>query len=130
GIHIDELSTEIRPQDDLFRYVNGSWIERTEIPEDKARWGSFHLIAEQAEHDVRAIIEQSQGADPGTEARKVGDLYASFMDTERIAAAGIAPLASQLARVAAIDSIPSLLHTIGQLEREGVSGLFGLFIEP
>ncbi|MCB1298225.1 MAG: peptidase M13, partial [Microthrixaceae bacterium] len=130
GIHTDELSTEIRPQDDLFRYVNGSWIDRTEIPEDKARWGSFHLIAEQAEHDVRAIIEQSQGAAAGTEARKIGDLYASFMDTERIAAAGIAPLAAQLARVAAIDSIPSLMRTIGELEREGVSGLFGLFIEP
>ena len=130
GINTDELSTEIRPQDDLFRYVNGAWMDRTEIPEDKARWGSFHLIAEQAEHDVRAIIEESQGAVAGTEARKIGDLYSSFMDTERINAAGASPLAGQLARVAAIDSIPTLLRTIGELEREGVSGLFGAFIEP
>ena len=46
---LDDLSAEIRPQDDLFRHVNGAWLERTEIPDDKARWGSFHLIAEQAE---------------------------------------------------------------------------------
>ena len=56
GIDTDELDTSIRAQDDLFRHVNGAWIDRTEIPDDKARWGSFHLIAEQAEKDVRAII--------------------------------------------------------------------------
>ena len=73
GIDLDELSPGIRPQDDLFRHVNGAWIDRTEIPDDKARWGSFHLIAEQAEKDVRAIVEESQDAAPGTEARKIGD---------------------------------------------------------
>ena len=88
GLRLDELSSEIRPQDDLFRHVNGAWLERTEIPEDKARWGSFHLIAEQAEKDVRAIVEESQDAEPGTESRKIGDLYTSFMDTERIDALG------------------------------------------
>ena len=123
GLALDELSAEIRPQDDLFRHVNGAWLERTEIPEDKARWGSFHLIAEQAEKDVRAIVEESQDAEPGTESRKIGDLYTSFMDTERIAELGAAPLADQLARVDAIDSIPALLRTLGELERDGVGGL-------
>ena len=85
GLALDELSAEIRPQDDLFRHVNGAWLDRTEIPDDKARWGSFHLIAEQAEKDVRAIVEESQDAEPGTESRKIGDLYTSFMDTDRIA---------------------------------------------
>ena len=84
GLALEELSDEIRPQDDLFRHVNGRWLERTEIPEDKARWGSFHLIAEQAEKDVRTIVEESQQAEPGSEARKIGDLFTSFMDTERI----------------------------------------------
>ncbi len=130
GIELSELSTEVRPQDDLFRHVNGAWIERTEIPDDKARWGSFHLIAEQAEKDVRAIIEESVAAEPGTEARKIGDLYTSFMDTERIERLGAAPLAGQLARVDAIDSVPALLRTVGELEREGIGGLFGTYIEP
>lgn len=130
GLALEELSAEIRPQDDLFRHVNGAWLERTDIPDDKARWGSFHLIAEQAEKDVHAIVEESQAAEPGTEARKIGDLYTSFMDTERIAAAGASPLAGQLARVDAITDIPSFLRTVGQLERDGVAGLVHLYIEP
>ncbi|MCC6269718.1 MAG: hypothetical protein IT190_00400, partial [Microbacteriaceae bacterium] len=53
GIHTDELDPAIRPQDDLFRHVNGKWIERTEIPSDKARYGSFYVLAEEAEKAVR-----------------------------------------------------------------------------
>ncbi|WEK12916.1 MAG: peptidase M13 [Candidatus Microbacterium phytovorans] len=130
GIVLAELSSEIRPQDDLFRHVNGAWLDRTEIPDDKARWGSFHLIAEQAEKDVRAIIEESQSADEGSEARKVGDLYASFMDTARIEELGAAPLQQQLARIDAVDGIAALLRTVGELEREGVGGFLGTYIEP
>ncbi|GAA1923194.1 M13 family metallopeptidase [Microbacterium aoyamense] len=130
GLQIDELSAEIRPQDDLFRYVNGSWIDRTEIPDDKARWGSFHLIAEQAEKDVFAIVQESGDAEPGTEARKIGDLYASFMDTERIEARGTEALTDQLAKVDAVDSIPALLRTVGELERDGVGGMVSVFVEP
>src|SRR6188768_85384 len=99
GLETSEFSSDIRPQDDLYRHVNGAWLSRTEIPGDKARWGSFHLLAEQAEEDVRAIIEESQDAEDGTLARKIGDLFASFMDTDRIAAAGAAPLAETLAEI-------------------------------
>jgi len=130
GLALDELSNEIRPQDDLFRYVNGEWIARTEIPEDKARWGSFHLLAEQAEKDVRAIILESQDAEPGTETRKIGDLYASFMDTERIAERGTEPLADQLARVDAVNDATSLLRLVGELERDGIGGIVELYVEP
>ncbi|GAA2977828.1 putative endopeptidase [Microbacterium terrae] len=130
GLALEEFSAEIRPQDDLFRHVNGAWLDRTEIPDDKARWGSFHLIAEQAEKDVKAIIEESQDAEPGTEARKIGDLYTSFMDTERIEGLGASPLAPQLARVDEIDSIPAFLRVVGDLERDGVGGLIHLYIEP
>ena len=130
GLALDELSAEIRPQDDLFRHVNGTWIETTDIPDDKARWGSFHLIAEQAEKDVRAIIDESQGAEPGTEARKIGDLYASFMDTDRATELGASPLAPQLERVDAIDSVAAFLRTVGEFERDGVGGLIDLYVEP
>ena len=60
GIEIDELDPAVRPQDDLFRHVNGQWIDRTEIPADKARYGSFYVLAEEAEQAVRAIIEAAQ----------------------------------------------------------------------
>jgi len=130
GLALDELSDEIRPQDDLFRHVNGRWLERTEIPEDKARWGAFHLIAEQAEKDVRTIVEESQQAEPGTEARKIGDLFASFMDTERIDKLGRAPIEDQLRRVDDVHEVADLLRLTGELEREGMSGLIALFVEP
>ena len=130
GLATDEFSSDIRPQDDLYRHVNGEWLDRAEIPADKARWGSFHLLAEQAEKDVQAIIIESQDAEDGTLARKVGDLFSSFMDTERIAAIGLAPLAARLAEVDAIDSIPAFLSTVGRLDRDGVAALIGVFIEP
>lgn len=130
GLALEELSDEIRPQDDLFRHVNGRWLERTEIPDDKARWGSFHLIAEQAEADVRTIVEESQQAEAGTEARKIGDLFASFMDTARIDELGGTPLTDQLARVDAVRDVAGFLRLVGELERDGVSGLLTLFVEP
>ncbi|MGF2949759.1 M13 family metallopeptidase [Microbacterium alcoholitolerans] len=130
GLAVSEFKSAIRPQDDLYRHVNGTWLDAAEIPADKARWGSFHLLAEQAEKDVHAIVEESQSAEPGTLARKVGDLFTSFMDTERIAALGTAPLAEQLAKVDAIDSIPSFLAAVGAFDREGVAALIGVFVEP
>ncbi len=130
GLALDDLDPAIRPQDDLYRHVNGAWIARTEIPGDKARWGSFHLLAEQAEADVRAIIEESQTADDGTSARKIGDLFASFMDTQRIAELGTTPLAATLAEIDAIEDIPGFLRLVGTYERDGRAHLLGLFVEP
>ncbi|MFZ2963490.1 MAG: peptidase M13, partial [Rhodoglobus sp.] len=129
GIAADELDSTIRPQDDLFRHVNGKWIARTEIPSDKARYGSFYLLAEEAEKAVRDIIVESQSADPGTEERKVGDLYASFMDEARVQAVGAAPLEPLLAEAAVVASIDDLLATLARLERGGSSGFFQLFVD-
>jgi putative endopeptidase len=129
GIQRDELDPTVRPQDDLFRHVNGKWIERSEIPSDKARYGSFYLLAEEAERNVRAIIEEAQQAEPGTEQRKIGDLYASYMDEERIESLGATPLEPLLAEVAAVDSVAKLLSTLGKLERGGTSGFFQLFVD-
>ncbi|TQL40368.1 putative endopeptidase [Homoserinimonas aerilata] len=129
GIDRSELDPNIRPQNDLFRHVNGRWIERTEIPSDKARYGSFYVLAEEAERAVRDIITESQDARPGTEQRKFGDLYASFLDTERVEALGAEPLRPALAEVDAIGSVDEFLSTLGRLERQGVSGLFQLFVD-
>ena len=130
GLATEDFSPDIRPQDDLYRYVNGAWLDRTEIPSDKARWGSFHQLAEQAEKDVRAIVEDAQRADPGTLERRVGDLFTSFMDTERIAALGVDPIREQLAAVDEIADVPSLLRTTSHLDRAGVTNVIGAFVEP
>ncbi|MBU8909191.1 hypothetical protein KH400_21600, partial [Desertibacillus haloalkaliphilus] len=97
GIALSELDDVVRPQDDLFRHVNGKWIARTEIPSDKARYGSFYVLAEEAEKAVQAVIIEAQTAEPGSEERKFGDLYASFMDEARVEALGATPLAPLLA---------------------------------
>ena len=129
GIHTDELDAAIRPQDDLFRHVNGKWIERTEIPSDKARYGSFYLLAEEAEKAVRDIIVEAQSAEPGTEERKFGDVYASFMDEEAVEARGAQPLTPLFELIAPVASIESLLPVIGTLERGGTSGFLQAFVD-
>jgi putative endopeptidase len=129
GIASDELDPTIRPQDDLFRHVNGTWIARTEIPDDKARWGSFMVLAEESEAAVREIVDAAQSAPEETEERKFGDLFASFMDEERIEALGIRPVEAQLALASDVSSIAELLQTLGRLERHGVGGFYQLFVD-
>src|SRR5262252_5722237 len=128
GIPIDELDPGIRPQDDLFRHVNGRWLERTEIPADRARDGAFRLLAEAAETAVREIVEEAASAPEGSEQRKFGDLYASLMDADRAEQLGAQPISQTLAEARAVSSIPELLETLGRLERSGTGGLYRLFV--
>jgi len=129
GILTDDLDPATRAQDDLFRHVNGRWIANTEIPEDKARWGSFYVLAEAAEKAVRDIIDESRAAEPGTEARKVGDLFASFLDEERVEALGSDPITPLLATVDEVTTVDALLETVGRFELQGVSGFAQLFVD-
>jgi putative endopeptidase len=128
GIPIDELDPGIRPQDDLFRHVNGRWLARTEIPADRARDGAFRVLAEEAENAVREIVEEAASAPDGSEQRKLGDLYASFMDADRAEQLGPEPISETLAEARAVSSIPELLETLGRLERLGIGGPFRLFV--
>jgi putative endopeptidase len=109
--------------------VNGKWIARTQIPDDKARWGSFMILAEKSEQAVRDIIAAAQDAEEGTEARKFGDLFASFMNTELIEKLGVEPVISRLALAGNVDSVDTLLETIGRLEKSGLSGFYQLFVD-
>lgn len=133
GIDIRELDPTIRPQDDLFLHVNGRWIERTEIPEDKARYGSFAVLAETAEENVRDIIKATEPPAPGelatTEADKVAALYASFMDTDRINALGADPIRPDLERALAAGSIDELVRLTAEYERKGIGGFVGMYID-
>ncbi len=129
GINLADLDAAIRPQDDLFGHVNQRWIDATPIPADKASYGTFWMLAEGAEAVVREILDDAL-AEPAThDARKIGALYASFLDEERIEALGASPLAARLGEVAAITSIDDLLATIGRFEREGLSGFFQLVVD-
>jgi putative endopeptidase len=129
GIPSHELDPGIRPQDDLFRHVNGRWLARTEIPADRARQNTFQLLGEAAETAVREIVEEAAVAPEGSEERKVGDLYASFMDAERAEVLGSQPIGAMLADAGAIGSIAGLLETLGRLQRQGVTGLYELYVD-
>ncbi len=130
GIPVDELDPVIRPQDDLFRHVNGRWLARTEIPADRAGYGAFRILAEEAEKAVRAIVAAAVSAPEGSEERKFGDLYASFMDADRAEQLGSQPITELLSAARAVSSVPDLLETLGRLERLGVGGLYRLFVDP
>ena len=129
GLPVHDFNDEIRPQDDLFMHVHSKWLERTEIPDDKARWGSFAVLAEAAEEAVREIVIEMQQAEPGTDARKVGDLYASFLDEERADAQGIEPIRPLLERVEAVSDIDGLLALLGELESIGGPSIAGQWVD-
>ena len=105
----------MRPQDDLFLAMNGNWIKNTEIPADKASWGAFNVLRQQADEHVKAIIEglaaKPQAA--GTLNAKIGDFYSSFIDTAAIDAAGTAPLAPYIAQLDAVKNKKDLVAADG-----------------
>jgi len=129
GIPADELDPGIRPQDDLFRHVNGRWLARTDIPAYLAGYGSFRILTEEAEKAVREIVEEAGSAPEDSEERKFGDLYASFMDADRAELLGSQPISQTLASARAVSSIPELLEGLGRLDRLGVGGLYRLFVD-
>ena len=131
GIDISQLDPQIRVQDDLFRHVNGPWLRTAQIKPDRATAGSFVELVDEAELAVRRIIETA-AAEPGPDpdAQRIGDLYASFMDEDRIEALGATPLADDLATVDAIADVAGVVRTLGVLDRQGTGGMFGLYIAP
>ena len=82
GIFQGNFKAAIRPQDDMYRHVNGGWLDTSEIPSDRAADGAFYFLRDESEKNVRTIIEElaKQGGPAGSNAQKIGDLYADFMD--------------------------------------------------
>ena len=129
GIDRNYFSQELTPAQDLFGFANEGWVKAKPIPEDKARFGVFDELHDAAEIAVRHIIEEFQSAPAGSSERKVGDLYASFMDTTRISSLGATPLAPWLARVQAVNSKEELFTLIGEFQRQGIGGFVGLYVD-
>ena len=108
------MNPDIRPQDDLFGHVNGTWLETTEIPQDRSSWGPFVELAEGVEANVREIIEAcARGEGDSDEERKIGEVYTSFMDEERIESLGAEPLTPLFDEIAAITGKDQLAAFIG-----------------
>nr|WP_231747537.1 M13-type metalloendopeptidase [Auraticoccus cholistanensis] len=124
---------DVRIQDDLYRHVNGPWMARTEIPEDKPGTGAFLVLRDGAEAAVRDIITglSADGArpEPGSDAARIADLFTSFIDTEAIEAAGTSVLAEDLAAVDALRSTAELPALLGRLTRRGLPSLVSLDVD-
>jgi len=131
GIEVDELSEEISPKDDLFRHVNARWLERTEIPSDRAVHGAFHQLRDQAEIDVRELCEQAAAteASVGTGERMVGDLFAAFMDADQVERHGIEPIETDLADIRGVRSTAHLAFLLGRLQRHGTPGVVRWYVD-
>jgi putative endopeptidase len=127
------MDESVRPQDDLFGHVNGRWLATEEIPSDRSSWGGFAMIAEEAERQVRAIVEEcaerAGEAEKGSPTQQIGDLWTSFMDEERIEALGAGPVQPDLARLAAVTDHAGLAAFIGGFERRGGGGFFRSYVD-
>ncbi|MEJ8282060.1 M13 family metallopeptidase [Pseudonocardia spirodelae] len=130
GLDLRWVDPGVRPQDDLFAHVNGRWLATHEIPDDRSQDGAFRVLRDRAEEQVRAIVEEcaSSSPEPGTEARKIGDLYRAFMDVERVEQLGLAPLRPLLDEIHAAGDRAALAAVLGRRQREGRAALFGEFI--
>ena len=117
AIEPGDIDTSVAPSEDFFRYANGKWLDRTEIPASEAVWGGFNEIVERNRHVLRGIADDAakSGAPRGTVVQKVGDYWASGMDEAAIEAAGTQPIAPILGEIAALSdraALPKLLASL------------------
>ena len=121
GIAVEYIDPSVRVQDDLFTYMNGKWLATTEIPADKSSWGTFAKLRDDIQPQLRSIIEgaaNSPNKAAGSDAQRIGDFYASFMDEAHLEQLGLAPLNAELAKVAALSDkkqLPELISHFNQL---------------
>nr|WP_307742789.1 M13-type metalloendopeptidase [Massilia varians] len=131
GIDTQYIDTSVRPQDDFFQYLNGKWLKETEIPSDKASWGTFMKMRDDTTPQIRAIIEAAQAdksAKLGSETQKIGDLYASYMDEARREALGVKPLSSELQKIRTLKDKKGLPNLVAHLSKIGVSTPYGIYV--
>ena len=126
GVDRGSLDPSIRPQDDLFGYVNARWIAATPLPPDRVSYGTFVELTEKTEQDLRGLVEEAAaGRHGGSTARQVGDLYASITDEARLEALGDAPIRPELNKIDAIVTRSRLAGEAGYLASIAAGAPFG-----
>jgi putative endopeptidase len=125
GVDLSSLDPSVTPGDDFFEYANGGWVKRTEIPADVSRWGTFSALNEASQQRTRDLLEAAavSSAPAGSDERKVGDFYASYLDEATIEARGIEPLRPALAAIAALRDKTALARALGKDLRTDVDAL-------
>ena len=133
GFDLANFDKSVRPQDDFYKYVNGGWLQKTQLPPDKTTFGSFDQVFDLTEGQVKNIIETASkdpNRQPGSVAQQVGDLYASFMDEAKAEQLGWTPIKGHLDTIAAVKTMPEFAKLAGELSNIGINGISAESIEP
>jgi putative endopeptidase len=128
---VTNRDTLVNPADDFFKYANGGWFKNHPIPSTEQSNGIFRTIADTINNQIKQICEKSaqdESAEKGSNKQKIGDFYASGMDSIAINKAGISPLKSEFTKIDAIKDIPSLLTSIAHLHTIGASPAFSFYL--
>src|SRR5271170_2826623 len=113
GIHPEDMDQTCKPCTDFWRYVNGTWIDKNPIPSNRSSWGTMSVLAEANRERMRTILEASETAESGSvNYRKMGDFYASCMDTATIDKLALEPVKADLDRIMAIQTKADLVATL------------------
>jgi len=132
GIELAAMDTTVRPQDDLYLYMNGTWEKSFQIPADKPYYGVFTRLRDKSDQDIRGIIEEAAAttdAPKGSDMQKVGDMYRSFMDSAQTEELGLEPITAELEAIAALNSREELIRRCGHFMKTGVPTPFIAFID-
>jgi len=128
GIDMQGFDTSVRVQDDFYNYVNGTWMKNLEIPADKSNYGSFTKLADDAELNIQALIEevsQQENSAEGSAAQKIRDYYNSYMDSEAANSSGLNGITAELEAISNIGTLDDFYLLAGKLSTYGVNAPFG-----
>ncbi len=131
GINVNYMDKSTSPADNFNRYVNGSWLDKTEIPADRTRWGSFDELRKNTDDDVMAILKEAindKTIDPNSDQAKAINLYKSILDTVSRNKSGIEPLKPYLAKINTVKNSKELVTLLAELEPEMGLGFFGSYV--
>lgn len=128
GIDPDGFDRSVRPQDDLFLYVNGRWLMTTQIPSDKSNYGSFTALDDAARQHIREIVEAAADKPQDETGRKVGDFYRSYMDEALVTQRGLDPIRPELQAIEQLSNTKDLIRHLGVLQSRGIDGPVGWFV--
>ncbi|MCH7955327.1 MAG: hypothetical protein IIC40_06225 [Candidatus Marinimicrobia bacterium] len=130
GIDLSNFDTSVRPQDDIYQYVNGTWLANTEIPADKSNYGSFTELRDMSDERLKSIIDAASTGEEeqSEEMLKVGAFYRSYMNTDLIEELGITPLAGELSKIQSVSSYDDLLDLFVQIQKKGVKTPIGISV--
>ncbi|KAA0128621.1 M13 family metallopeptidase [Chryseobacterium sp. SN22] len=127
GLDLTLMDKSVRPQDDFYNFVSGTWMKTAKIPSDKPTWGSFNKLADDTDNNSMTILNsllKDKFAD-GTEGKKIQDLYASYMDMAKRNADGIKPIQANLNKIDAIKNVNDLQNYLISVTKEGENNFYG-----